>query len=243
MYAEVIGEFKRMWQEGEYAFDGEYFTVPPRHIIPKPYVKPHPPMWVAAGNPGTFRAAGRQGLGVLCFTTASPAELAPLIAGYKEEVAHATPVGEYVNDSVAVVSQFLCTETHEEAVGWMERSGVGYLTSQVFRYLDTFPRPPGLPVWPELFPEPNPGEGELWIKGTTSCVGTPEECLEAAAGFEEIGADVVLMGPSTTMWPHEVVRDAITLFGEEVIPKLDTDPTTTRTARFRAEAAAGVTAG
>ena len=44
-----------------YSYDGQFFTMPERNVLPKPYVKPHPPMWVAAGNPDTFEKAGADG--------------------------------------------------------------------------------------------------------------------------------------------------------------------------------------
>jgi len=47
---------------------------------------------VAAASPGTFEKAARMGLGVLCFTTGSPASLAPLIETYKKNIEHAEPV-------------------------------------------------------------------------------------------------------------------------------------------------------
>ena len=34
---------------------------PTRNVLPKPYVKPHPPMWVAAGNPGDVREGRADG--------------------------------------------------------------------------------------------------------------------------------------------------------------------------------------
>src|SRR5206468_4399588 len=109
MFDEVVGEFRKMWRDEPYdGIDGTYFTMPSRNVLPKPYTKPHPPMWVAAGSPSTFEKAGRMGLGVLCFTTGTPATLAPLIEKYKKEIAHAEPVGDYVNDNVMVTSQMLC---------------------------------------------------------------------------------------------------------------------------------------
>ena len=74
MFDEVIVEFKKMWADEKYSFDGQFFSMPTRNVLPKPYVKPHPPMWVAAGNPETFEKAGRAGLGVLCFTGRFAAE-------------------------------------------------------------------------------------------------------------------------------------------------------------------------
>jgi len=105
MVDEVLPQFKHMWAENEYRFDGEFFSMPPRNVLPKPARDPHPPMWIAAGNPGTFEKAARMGLGVLCFTTGSPETLAPLVETYKKEIVNAEPVGEYVNDNIMVTSQ------------------------------------------------------------------------------------------------------------------------------------------
>ena len=68
MFDEVMPEFRKMWSQDATRFDGRFFSMPERNVLPKPYVKPHPPMWVAAGNPETFEKAGRLGLGVICFT-------------------------------------------------------------------------------------------------------------------------------------------------------------------------------
>src|SRR5437016_3566775 len=115
MYDEVIVEFKRMWADGTYEFSGKFFTMPTRNVLPKPYVKPHPPMWVAAGNPETFEKAGRAGLGVLCFTGGSPAKMAPLIETYKKHIVDAGPVGEDVNDNIGVTTSFMCHENRQRA--------------------------------------------------------------------------------------------------------------------------------
>src|SRR6478736_3162652 len=86
MFDEVIVEFTKMWSDEEYpGHDGRFFSMPQRNVLPKPYTNPHPPMWVAAGSPSTFEKAAQMGLGVLCFTTGSPATLAPLIETYKKE--------------------------------------------------------------------------------------------------------------------------------------------------------------
>jgi alkanesulfonate monooxygenase SsuD/methylene tetrahydromethanopterin reductase-like flavin-dependent oxidoreductase (luciferase family) len=238
MYDEVIGEFAKMWSDDEYSHDGTYFSMPPRNVLPKPWVKPHPPMWVAAGNPGTFEKAARMGLGVLCFSAGSPAQLAPLIDIYKNTIGEAEPVGAYVNDNVAVVSQFLCLEDRDAARDWVTRGGTGYHNSLLFRYLDTFPKPAGIPDWPAVLPEPDRTEVDRRVDTGVSCVGTPEDCASAIEKLVEIGCDQILMGPSSSTWPSSVVDEAIELFGKEVIPEFDQDPEHS-TSRYRRLAAEG----
>jgi len=132
MYDEAIVEFKHMWRDGTYSHDGEYFSLPERNVLPKPYMKPHPPMWVAAGNPGTFEKAGKMGLGVLCFTGGTPEKMKALVDVYKEAIKDADPVGEFVNDNVAITTSFLCLEDGDTALDWASRSGNGRQQSLVY---------------------------------------------------------------------------------------------------------------
>ena len=149
MYDESLREILRMWRETKYSYEGKYFSMPERNVLPKPYSQPHPPLWVACGSPSTFEKAGRLGLGALCFSLGSPKDFEPLIKIYKDTIKHAEPVGDYVNDNVACVTALVCHEDGKQARQIALNMGSGYHTSLVFRYLDTFPRPAGVPVWPD----------------------------------------------------------------------------------------------
>jgi alkanesulfonate monooxygenase SsuD/methylene tetrahydromethanopterin reductase-like flavin-dependent oxidoreductase (luciferase family) len=237
MFDEAIGEFRKMWRDDTYSFDGKFFSLPERNVLPKPYVKPHPPMWVAAGNPGTFEKAAQMGLGVLCFTGGSPAKMAPLVELYKKTIVNAEPVGDYVNDNVAITTSFMCLEDSAEAVDWVSRSGNGRQQSLVFHYLDTFPKPPWVPEWPQLIPDPTPEQIEAGRQSGASVVGTPDECAASLEKWVDIGVDQLIMGPSGSVYPHELLERTIKLFGDEVIPRFDTDPEHS-TSKYRREAAA-----
>jgi len=223
MLDEVMPEFKKMWSSNEYSFDGEFFSMPPRNVLPKPYSDPHPPMWVAAGNPSTFEKAARMGIGVLCFTTGSPEALKPLIEVYKTTIEDAEPVGDYVNNNVMVTSQMLCLEDGQRARDIACDMTSGYQNSLVFRYLDTFPKPEGIPAWPALIPEPTPEGLEEAIKAHLVMVGTPDEVSKSVAEYEQAGADQVTFGMLSTTMPIEVACEAVDTFGKHVIPQFDKD--------------------
>lgn len=237
MFDEVMPEFAKMWRDDSYSFDGRFFSMPERNVLPKPYVKPHPPMWVAAGNPDTFEKAGRLGLGVICFTGGSPEKMRSLVEVYKEAVAGAEPVGDYVNDNVAITTNFLCLPDGDGARDWMTRSRNGRQQSLVFKYLDTFPKPPGVPDWPTEIPDPTLEQLAAGAEKGTSIVGTPGECAEILKKWEAIGVDQLIMGPTGTDMPFEVIEESVTLFGTEVIPKYDDVNAEARAVRFRREAA------
>jgi alkanesulfonate monooxygenase SsuD/methylene tetrahydromethanopterin reductase-like flavin-dependent oxidoreductase (luciferase family) len=224
MFDEVVPQFRRMWSERNYSYKGRFFEMPERDVLPKPYTKPHPPMWVAAGSPGTFEKAARMGLGVLCFTTGAPDSLAPLVETYKKNIEQAEPVGDYVNNNVMVTSQMLCLEDGQKARDIACNMTSGYQNSLVFRYLDTFPKPPGLPTWPDLIPEPTPEGLDAGIKSGLVCIGTPEEVERSVKRYADIGADQLVFGMLSTTMPVEIAIEAVDTFGRTVLPVFDTDP-------------------
>jgi alkanesulfonate monooxygenase SsuD/methylene tetrahydromethanopterin reductase-like flavin-dependent oxidoreductase (luciferase family) len=115
--------------------------------------------------------------------------------------------------------------------------GLGYLQSLVFRYHDTFPKMEGLPVWPDLMPEPTPADVEFRINEGYILCGDPDEVLEQVKRYESVGADQLVFGLPLDM-PRDAAMETVRLFGEHVIPKMDPDPVH-RTTRFREAASAG----
>jgi alkanesulfonate monooxygenase SsuD/methylene tetrahydromethanopterin reductase-like flavin-dependent oxidoreductase (luciferase family) len=239
MFDEVVGEFHKMWRAEEYAgFDGRFFSMPPRNVLPKPYSSPHPPMWVAAGNPSTFEKAARMGLGVLCFTIGGPETIKPLVELYKNEIQNAEPVGDFVNDNIMVTTQLLCLEDGQRARTIGADMGQGYHRSLLLRYLDTFPRPEGIPVWPELLPDPTPEEIDAQIAAGDTPYGTPEEVEVAIRKYADAGVDQVVFGLLSSTMERDVALESIETFGKHVLPAFDTDPVH-RTTRQREAVSTG----
>ena len=108
----------------------------------------------------------------------SPSQLAPLIEVYKKTIEKAEPVGGYVNDNVMVTTQMLCLEDGQRARQIACDMASSYHQSLVFRYLDTFPKPPVIPTWPEVLPEPTLEEMDARIAKGLVAVGTPDECIK-----------------------------------------------------------------
>ena len=224
MVDEVFPEFKRMWSTTDYRFDGQFFTMPPRNVLPKPYTDPHPPLWIAAGNPSTFEKAARMGVGVLCFAMGAPDMLKPLVEIYKNTIDQAEPVGDYVNNNVMITSQMLCLNDGQKARQISCDMNASYQNSLVFHYLDTFPKPPFVPDWPELIPEPTLDEMEQRIQAGRVVVGTPEECEKAVHGYVDTGADQLVFGQLSTTMPIDNAVESIETFGKELVPVFDKDP-------------------
>jgi alkanesulfonate monooxygenase SsuD/methylene tetrahydromethanopterin reductase-like flavin-dependent oxidoreductase (luciferase family) len=146
-------------------------------------------------------------------------------------------VGGYVNDNVACVTALVCLEDGKEARRVALDMGSGYHTSLVFRYLDTFPRPAGVPAWPQLIPEPTAAQLEERIASGQRIVGDPDECAQSVQKFVDVGCDQIIFGVLASSQPQSVALRSVELFGTEVIPRFDTDPVH-RTTRMREKARA-----
>jgi alkanesulfonate monooxygenase SsuD/methylene tetrahydromethanopterin reductase-like flavin-dependent oxidoreductase (luciferase family) len=238
MWDESLPEIVRMWDEDGYSYDGRFFSMPTRRVVPKPYTDPHPPIWVAAGSPGTFERAGRRGIGVLCFTLGTPETLAPLIEDYKKAIEKAEPVGDYINDNIMVTSEMVCLEDGDRARRLANANRANYHTGLVFHYLDSFPRPPGFPVWPELPPQPTVAELEAAAKVGLTCVGDPDEVAKTIQRFEDVGADQLVFAATTTDIGMDDLRESYETFAKYLIPRFDTDPVHSTTRQREAQCGA-----
>ena len=91
----------RAWTEEVFSYDGEYFQIPAREVIPKPVQKPHPPIWQACTREESFQKAAQQGLGCLTQTSVGLERTASLLKIYQEAIKSANPVGKFVNNQIS----------------------------------------------------------------------------------------------------------------------------------------------
>src|SRR5437763_4690539 len=72
-WTEALDAICRMFVEEPFAgYDGRWVRMPPRNVIPKPFQKPHPPLWMACTRRESILAAARNGLGALSFAFVEP---------------------------------------------------------------------------------------------------------------------------------------------------------------------------
>jgi alkanesulfonate monooxygenase SsuD/methylene tetrahydromethanopterin reductase-like flavin-dependent oxidoreductase (luciferase family) len=238
IWEDVIAEFPKMWLQDEYeGYQGKFWSLPPRKILPKPWGPGHPAMWYAAGNTSSYEMAARKGLGVLGFSVGSVPELEPVLANYKKAIVNAEPIGAFVNDNVMVTTKAFIHEDSARAFAGAAAAKMNEVQSQSFRYHDTFPHPEGVPTWPELIPDFSPELMQSMSRVGSVICGDPDEALSQIRMWESAGADqlVFAMHPGA---PDDTIFETIRLLGEHVIPKVDTDPVH-RTTRFREKAGSG----
>jgi alkanesulfonate monooxygenase SsuD/methylene tetrahydromethanopterin reductase-like flavin-dependent oxidoreductase (luciferase family) len=230
IWEDVIGEFARMWLQDTYeGYQGKYWSLPPRKVLPKPHGKAHPAMWYAAGNTASYEMCARKGLGVLGFSVNAINELDPVIKAYKRGIAEAEPVGAFVNDNVLVVTAAMVDEDTAKAEAQVCDLDFAYIQSNVYRYHDTFPHPATVPSWPELLPTPTPDQLPF-LRDRGLIVGDPDHALAQVRRWEAAGADQLIFG--TGSGELDDILEMIRLMGEHVIPKVHADPVH-RTTRMR----------
>ena len=74
----------RIWTQETIAYQGTYFQIPPREVLPKPVQRPHPPLWSACGSDETARLIGGLGMGGLFGSEGGPARVQQLMTLYRD---------------------------------------------------------------------------------------------------------------------------------------------------------------
>jgi alkanesulfonate monooxygenase SsuD/methylene tetrahydromethanopterin reductase-like flavin-dependent oxidoreductase (luciferase family) len=167
------------------------------------------------------------GLGALCFTFGTPTEIAEHVKAYKDAIKRCTkPIGGYVNDNIAVTTNMFCLPDGEEARTLYSGAKVGYFTSWFFHWLDSIPRPKGMPPAPApiIIPDATPEQLKAGLATGGRQIGSPEEIIPVIREYEALGVDQLIYAPLTLTIDQKYVRTSIETFGKHVLPKFDTGP-------------------
>jgi alkanesulfonate monooxygenase SsuD/methylene tetrahydromethanopterin reductase-like flavin-dependent oxidoreductase (luciferase family) len=241
-----------MWEEGlrvalrcmtEAPFtghSGNYVTMPPRNVVPKPMQKPHPPVWVACSRRETIHLAAQKGIGALTFAFINPEEATHWVDDYYQTLANeGVPIGDAVNPNVAAVTTFMCAPTEEEALARGVEGGNFFGYSLAHYYVFGRHAPARTDVWAE-YQEQRADQGfspeavfaaannsdrlgakvvEQGRSGLRGAIGTPDQIREYLRRFEEVGVDQVVFVSQAGKNRHEHVMESLELFGREVLPE------------------------
>jgi alkanesulfonate monooxygenase SsuD/methylene tetrahydromethanopterin reductase-like flavin-dependent oxidoreductase (luciferase family) len=203
-------------------FDGEFFSMPCRNLVPKPVQKPHPPLWVACSNRETIKLAAQLGIGALCFAFTDPSEATHWVDEYYDilKSEKCVPIGHAVNPNIAMVTSFSVHPDKDEAI---RRGKQGF---DFFRYALA-----NLYV----FGEHTPGRTDIWKQfqtdtdnpvlqmmgndeGRLGGIGTPDELRAHLEAFEATGVDQVVFIQQAGMNRHEHICESLEIFGTQVMP-------------------------
>lgn len=204
-------------------FEGQYFTMPCRNVLPKPLQKPHPPMWIACTNRDTIRVAARNGLGALAFSFVDPEEAKSWSDIYYDIIRsdECVPIGHSVNANIAMVSNFSLHHDRAEAI---RRGQEGFeFFNYALRALVTHDTIPGrTDLWAE-FQRIRGNRTEEIIEASmkpdykATGIGTPDDMRAHLTNFQNAGVDQIIFMQQAGRNRHEDICESLQLFADEVM--------------------------
>ena len=217
MWAECTEQTANMMVMDPYpGFEGQFFSMPARNVIPKPLQKPHPPIWVACSRRETIHAAARAGIGALAFAFVDPEEAAKWVSEYYAIIksSDCVPIGHTVNANIAMCTGFSVHEDEDEA----KRRGAegfqyfGYSLGHYYVY--GHHRPGETNLW-ERFKR---AQGDMEPVGAGRGVGTPAQILAHLRKFADVGVDQVIFIQQSGKNEHAHICESLQLFADTVMP-------------------------
>jgi alkanesulfonate monooxygenase SsuD/methylene tetrahydromethanopterin reductase-like flavin-dependent oxidoreductase (luciferase family) len=222
-------------------YEGQWASVPPRNLLPKPKQKPHPPLWMACSARTTIETAARNGIGALSFSFVSPEEAKEWVDTYYDIIAseECVPAGKTVNPNFSVVFPLMCHPDEETALD-RGLDGAHFFSYSLMHYYITGQHRPGVTdVWQDFQDnrasvgltrepvaaadgeEPSP-EAKAMLEQITSLrrgIGTPEQIADAVRRYEQAGVDQVIFSVQIGKNQHEHIMESLELFAREVMPE------------------------
>jgi len=206
-------------------YDGPYFSMPARNVIPKPMQKPHPPLWMACSNRDTIRIAASLGVGALAFAFVNPEE-----AKHWSDIYYGTimsdacvPVGHAVNANIAMVSSFSIHPDRSEAI---RRGQDGF---EFFGYalasLVTKDTVPGRTTLWRDFHDIRGNKTEEIVRTAAldpqyaAGIGSEDDVRRHMHEFERAGIDQVILLQQAGRNPHDQIVESLHRFAEGILPE------------------------
>ncbi len=197
-------------------FQGQFFSMPARNVVPKPYQTPHPPIWVACSNRETIHAAARAGVGALAFAFIDPAEAAKWAGEYYNIIRseECVPIGHTVNANIAMATGFSVHHDEDEAKarGLEAFQYFGFALGHFYVYGQH--KPGATNVWQRF----EASKASLPDVARGNGIGTPAQLQERLLAYQEAGVDQVIFVQQAGRNTHEHIIDSLRLFAQEVMP-------------------------
>jgi alkanesulfonate monooxygenase SsuD/methylene tetrahydromethanopterin reductase-like flavin-dependent oxidoreductase (luciferase family) len=208
-------------------FEGEFFSMPCRNLVPKPVQKPHPPVWVACSNRETIKLAARLGIGALCFAFTDPAEAKHWVDEYYDIIRsdQCVPIGHAVNPNIAMVTSFSLHPDRDEAIRRGKQGFDFFKFALANLYIFGEHTPGRTDIWQQFLEDQANPLASMMPDGGLGGIGTPDDMRGHLRGFEETGVDQVIFIQQAGMNQHEHICESLQLFGSEVLPEFkERDP-------------------
>jgi len=211
-FQEGLEVMMKAWREHEdWTYHGNYITVKePITVFPKPYQKPHPPLWLAGSSEGSMKLAATKDILPL---TSSMMGLEAVTKQFGNYVRFVAEAGKSVDNlGMALQCMTHCAPTMEEAIEqipyikWQIRARKALADKKVVNG-----KVQAIPYEGEM-------RDKLFLERTY--LGDPDYLIEKFKKANDVGVTNISLW---MMWggiEHDKLMRSIRLIGEKVIPVL-----------------------
>jgi alkanesulfonate monooxygenase SsuD/methylene tetrahydromethanopterin reductase-like flavin-dependent oxidoreductase (luciferase family) len=239
MWEETLDVVTRMFAEDPFTgHHGDFVTVPPRYVLPRPLQKPHPPLWVACSRRETIHLAARSGIGALSFSFSEPEDAARWVREYYDLIAseECLPRGFAVNANVAVVLPMML---HPDEATAIDRGidGAHFFAYSLGHYYGGGTHVVGgTDLW-QRFGADRAEHGfsreiiqasaqplavrllQAGLGSLRGAIGTPAQVTDLIERYQAAGVDQIMFVLQAGRNRHEHICESIELFARDVLPR------------------------
>jgi alkanesulfonate monooxygenase SsuD/methylene tetrahydromethanopterin reductase-like flavin-dependent oxidoreductase (luciferase family) len=218
---EAMTAVMQMFEDEHFpGFKGKHFDLPARHVLPRVIQRPHPPLWTAASNLGTYEHAARQGVGVIGVTRNSISETRAAIRTYREVIRSADPagfVGKFANEHVGAFALTCCDKDDRvgrdiacAAARWYNGDNEAVLNPVRFATAGGVDKVVG---------KFRSRSNDELIEDGMAIGGNPDTISRQVEKWQEAGLDQMIFVLQAGRTTHDQVMRSLELIGEKVSPR------------------------
>src|SRR5262249_50623063 len=222
--AEALEVLVRAWTEEPFVYRGKHFQVSLPALRPRPYQRPHPPIWRSAVAPASFREYGRLGAPIM-MSRVPIARLRERLTSYEQGLAegpHDDQVRACLRRQAALWRHVYVGESQQEADDALGRAVLQ--TRQHMLHARSAYNPDDFTVDPALVnpyndPRVSDVDGVRWSLDTGALCGTAGRVAEQIAELRDAGVHHLFCQLSFGYLPHEKIMASMRRFGEAILPR------------------------
>jgi alkanesulfonate monooxygenase SsuD/methylene tetrahydromethanopterin reductase-like flavin-dependent oxidoreductase (luciferase family) len=216
---EGMALLRKAMREDVFTFEGKYYQVPPRSLVPKPLQKPYPVLGVAATSENSHAWAGSEGLAVMSHAIYQGWE--------KQKGLLDTYWKNWKRDETGPLHKPRAGMPLFIGIGKTDQEAKDDFAEPLMHYAristDAYPRLAKLAGDYAYMADSVPSmkrAGEDWDyllnESATTVCGSPDTVIRQLEQYEKLGIDEVLLHMDSV--PHEKIMSAIEMVGRYVIP-------------------------
>jgi alkanesulfonate monooxygenase SsuD/methylene tetrahydromethanopterin reductase-like flavin-dependent oxidoreductase (luciferase family) len=239
MITEAMYLVPRLWAEDPFTgHEGQYVSIPPRPIHPKPLQDPHPPVYMACTHNDTLEVAGERGIGALVLGFGGPDQVAEKNRIYRKAFGDRDPhkqVGLRPTEHFAALCPTVVLDDRDQARELGIR-GQRFFMESIGHWASAGKMP--LPQPDTWGPTGLGGDSDEPItatigrevvtmdrnkvandmENTNHAYGTVADCIDYVDRLIEAGADEILFLNQMGTVPQWAMMETVRNIGEHVIP-------------------------